>query len=101
MKLKKGDEITITAGKDRGKRGKIETIIPKKNRVLVAGMNIFKRHLKRRDEKNPGGIIDVSRPIPVANVAYICPKCHKSSRLAYVVSKAGKERICRKCKSVI
>jgi|SRR3989344_2628900 len=101
MKLKKGDEVIITSGKDRGKRGKIDKIFPKKDTVLLPGLNIFKRHLKKRDEKNPGGIIPISRPLPVGNVALICPKCGKSTRVGYKVDKNKKLRICRKCHSNI
>ncbi|OGF98857.1 50S ribosomal protein L24 [Candidatus Gottesmanbacteria bacterium RIFCSPHIGHO2_02_FULL_39_14] len=101
MKLKKGDEVIITAGKDKGKRGKIDRTYPKKETVLLPGLNIYKRHLKRRDEKNPGGIIPLPRPLPVANVALICPKCGKQTRVGYKIDKNKKSRICRKCHSAI
>ena len=101
MKLKKGDEVIITSGKDRGKRGKIDKIFPKKDTVLLPGLNIFKRHLKKRDEKNPGGIIPISRPLPVGNVALICPKCGKPTRIGYKLDAKKKVRICRKCGSKI
>lgn len=101
MKLKKGDEIVITAGKDRGKRGKIETVFVKKGRILVPGLNIFKRHLKRQDEKNPGGILDIPRSLPIGNVAFVCPKCHKPTRLGVDRGTNKKERICKKCKQLV
>ena len=101
MKLKKGDEVIITAGKDKGKKGKIEKTYPKNNVVLLPGLNIFKRHLKKRDEKNPGGIISFPRGIPVGNVALICPKCGKQTRIGYKIDKNKKSRICRKCHSII
>jgi len=111
MKLKKGDEVIITAGKDKGKKGKIEKVNPKNGTVLLPGLNISKRHMKKRDEKNPGGIISFPRPLPIANVALICPKCGKPTRIGYKIEKisakgqsrlsSGKKRICRKCKGTI
>ncbi|MBM3283358.1 50S ribosomal protein L24 [Candidatus Gottesmanbacteria bacterium] len=101
MKLKKGDEVIITGGKDRGKKGKIEKIFPERNSVLLPGLNIFKKHIKKRDEKNPGGIIDFSRPLPVANVAFLCPKCNRATRIGYKIEGKEKLRTCRKCGSVL
>ena len=98
MKLKKGDEVIITNGKDVGKKGKIEKIFTKTQSLFLPGLNVYKRHMKKRDEKNPGGIIDFSRPVPVANVMFVCPKCGKPTRLGYVMKKKSKVRICRKCK---
>lgn len=91
----------ITAGKDKGKQGKIEEVFSEKNRVLVPGVNIYKRHMKRRDEKNAGGIIDLPRPLPVGNVALLCPKCKKPTRVGYIVGKGEKHRICKKCSQSI
>lgn len=101
MKVKKGDEIIITSGKDRGKRGKIEKLLPKSHKVFVPGLNLFKKHVKKKDEKNPGGIIEFSRPIPIGNIALICPKCNKLTRIGYEVKGDKKQRICRKCDSNI
>lgn len=100
MKLKKGDQIIVTAGKDRGKKGKIEKIFPNENKVLVTGVNIYKKHLKKTD-KNPGGIIEVTRPLPVSNVSLICPKCKESGRVGYKIEAGEKFRICRKCQQAI
>ncbi len=101
MKFKKGDEIIVTGGKDKGKRGKIEEVFPQTMRVLVLGVNVYKRHLKKRDEKTPSGIIDSPRPLPLANVALLCPKCKKPTRIGFLVSEKEKQRICKKCKQLI
>ena len=101
MKFKKGDEIIVTGGKDKSKRGKIERLIPKKNQVVVLGINLYKRHVKRRDEKNPGGIIDFPRPLPLGRIALICPKCHQATRVGYLLTQKEKQRICRKCKQLL
>lgn len=101
MKLKKGDEIIVTLGKDKGKKGKIEKVFPALGEVLVPGVNLYKRHMKRKDEKNPGGIIEFPRSLGVAKVALICPKCKKPTRVGYQVAKDEKHRVCRKCKQLL
>lgn len=101
MKFKKGDDIIITAGKDKGKKGKIEKTFPGKDTVLLPGLNVYKKHQKKRDEKNPGGIISFARPLTVGNVALVCPKCGKQTRIGFKIEKTKKQRICRKCKSII
>lgn len=97
MKLKKGDTIIVTVGKDKGKKGKIEKIVPSESKVVVAGINVFKRHMKRRDEKHPGGIIDLVKPIGLGKIALLCPSCNKPTRVGYMVTKNEKIRICKKC----
>lgn len=100
-KFKKGDEVIITSGKDKGKKGKIEKTIVKNMTVLLPGLNVFKRHMKKRDEKNRGGIIDFSRPVKMANIAVVCPKCGKQTRVGFAVKGSNKNRVCRKCDSII
>lgn len=104
MKLKKGDTVIVTVGKDRGRRGKVERVFPKEGRVLVGGVNVFKRHMKKRDEKRPSSIIDITKPIDVSKLAIMCPKCNQPTRIGYIVTKGlpasrqgEKVRICRKC----
>ena len=102
MKLKKGDTVLVTAGKDRGRKGKIKRAYPKLNQVLVAGLNIYKKHIKAQSKEKPGGIIEFSRPLPVASVALLCPKCKKPTRAGYLFDKKGeKHRICKKCQEYI
>lgn len=98
MKIKKGDQVLITAGKDKGKKGRVEEVFPKKGTLIVPGLNLYKKHLKKRDEKASGGIIDFPRPIPVGNIALICPKCKKPTRIGFIKSGNEKMRVCRKCK---
>lgn len=101
MKIKKGDQIIVTVGKDKGKKGKVEKVFPKDSAVFVPGVNIVKKHEKKRDEKHPGGIIDVTKPISLGKIAVICPKCGKQTRLGYRIVKDTKERICKKCDQVV
>jgi large subunit ribosomal protein L24 len=101
MKLKKGDNVLITSGKDKGRKGKIEKVFPKESKVQIPGINMYKRHMKKRDQNHPGGIVDISRPLPVGNVALICPKCSQPTRVGYLISKDEKTRICKKCEQSV
>jgi large subunit ribosomal protein L24 len=101
MKLKKNDQIIVLYGKDKGRKGKIEKIFPKTNKVLVPGVNVYKKHMKPQGEGRPGGIIDKVFPLPVANVELLCPKCSQKTRVGYQVTKGEKQRICKKCGSTL
>lgn len=101
MKLKKGDQIIVTRGKDKGRKGKVEKILSKVGKVLVPGINIYKRHLKSQGQNKPGGIIDKVMPLSISNVALVCPKCNLKTRIGFQISKGEKVRICKKCKAVV
>lgn len=97
MKLKINDTVKVTLGKDRGKTGKVEKVLPKINAVVVAGINLYKKHKKAQGEKQPGGIIEILKPLNVAKVALVCPKCHQPTRIGYQDQDTKKVRICKKC----
>ena len=101
MKVKKGDQVIITSGKDKGKKGKIEEIFPQMSKVLIPGINTYKRHMKARSQTEKAAIIDIVKPISVANIALICPKCSLPTRIGYEIIDNEKKRICRKCKAEI
>lgn len=101
MKLKKNDEIIVMTGKDKGKKGKIDRVIPRKNLVVINGINISKRHLKTRGQDKPGGIIDIAKPLAVSKVMLLCPQCKKPTRIGYEIKGSEKKRVCRKCNQYI
>lgn len=101
MKFKKGDKIIVTAGKDKGRAANIEKVFPKEGRVLVPGVNMFKKHVRALSQGQKSGIFEIPRPLPVGNIALVCPSCKKPTRVGYKISKDGKMRICRICKGVI
>lgn len=101
MKIRKGDKIRVIAGKDKGKEGVVERVYRKSNKILVMGINLYKRHLKKSDKFPQGGIVEVPRPILVSKVILVCPKCKKPTRVGYLLEKDKKVRICKKCKSAI
>jgi len=97
VKLRKGDEVQVLAGKDLGARGTISRVINERSMVIVDGVNLVKKHQKPTRATMQGGIIDKEMPIHVSNVALVCRSCGKPTRIGYRVNESGKARICRKC----
>lgn len=97
MKIKKNDNVLVISGKYRGKSGKVEKVSPKKNQVMVAGVNIMKKSTKHSKKAPKGGIIEITVPVPVSNVMIICNKCNKPVRVSYKLINNKKTRICKKC----
>ena len=92
LKLKKGDKVIVTTGKDKGKTGEITTVFPKENKVIVGGVNMVKRHTKPSQE-SAGGIVSKEMPIHVSNVALVDPKTGKATRVGFKVEKDG-HKVC-------
>ena len=102
MKIHRNDTVEVLAGKDRGKRGKVRRALPKKDRVVVEGLNMIKRHSRARRAARQAGIVELEAPIHVSNVMYVCPKCKKLSRIGHKMLEDGRKvRICRACEEVI
>ena len=101
MKIKKGDQVIVITGRDKGKTGEVTKAMPKENKVLVSGINLVKRHT-RPTQENAGGIISKELPIHVSNVALIDPKSGKATRVGIKVEKDGsKVRVAKKSGEVI
>jgi large subunit ribosomal protein L24 len=97
LKLRKGDEVVVLAGKDIGKRGEISRVIPGRSMVIVDGVNIVKKHQKQTRQTMQAGIIDKEMPIHISNVALVCKSCGPT-RVGYRFGTDGKKvRVCRKC----
>jgi len=101
MKIKKGDKIKITIGKNKGKTGVVEKIYKNSNKVLVTGMNLYKRHVKKNEKMPQGGIVEIPRAMDVSKLNLVCPKCAKITRVGFKIEKDKKVRICKKCDSKI
>ncbi len=97
MKLRKGDNVKIVSGKDKGKEGKIEKVLSKIGKVLVTGVNQYKRHLKARSQGQPSEIVTIIKPLSLQNVALICPHCKLPTRIGFRIEKNDKIRVCAKC----
>ena len=101
MKIKKGDSILITAGKDKGRTGKIIKAMPKELKILVEGINLKKKHVRPKREGEKGQIVEIPVPMDISNVKLICPKCGKATRVGYKIDKEQKSRVCKKCGQII
>ncbi|MGB9848093.1 MAG: 50S ribosomal protein L24 [Minisyncoccia bacterium] len=101
LKFKKGDEVIMLTGKDRGKRGKIIKVLPDKNKVVVEGLNLIKKHLRPKRQGEKGEIINLPRPVDASNVALWCSTCGKGVRAGYRFEGDKKIRICKKCQQLI
>ena len=97
MKIKKGDNVQVLSGNDKGKTGEVLEVIPKDNKVVVKGVNKRKKHVKARKQGDESGIIPVECSIPISKVNVVCPKCGKATKVGYSIEKDGKVRICKKC----
>lgn len=98
MKIRKGDTIKILVGKDAGRQGKIVKVMPGSSRIVVEGINIFKKHMKGNGKDKQSAIIDISKSVHRSNVMVICPHCGKPTRIGYSAVNGAKVRVCRKCK---
>jgi large subunit ribosomal protein L24 len=102
MKIKKGDNVLIAAGKDRGKVAKVLKAFPREEKILVEGVQMRHKHVRPKRQGEKGQTIKVPAPFHVSNVKIVCPKCGKATRLGYKMGEKGKKfRICRKCKAEI
>lgn len=100
MKIKKGDQVIVTTGRDKGKQGEVLRAMPKTNKVVVQGVNMVKRHT-RPSQTSAGGIISKESPIDVSNVALIDPETGKATRVGFKVVDGEKVRVAKKSGKVI
>lgn len=99
-KFKVGDEVQITSGRDRVKKGKVGRVLARENMLVISGANLYKRHRKAtRTQK--AGIYEIERPLSMSKVALVCPKCARPTRVGFKIDGKTKNRICKKCQGVI
>ena len=103
MSIRKNDQVMVRAGKDRGKKGRVLSVVPGTNRVIVEGVNLIKRHTRPNPQKNiKGGIVEREAAIHASNVQLVCPECGAHTRVGHKVLDDGRKvRICRKCGGVV
>jgi large subunit ribosomal protein L24 len=101
--IRRNDTVLVTTGKDRGKRGRVLKVIPGKNRLLVEGVNLIKRHTKPNPGRNiKGGIVQREASLHASNVQIVCPECGAQARIGRKILGDGRKvRICRKCQGVV
>lgn len=100
IKLKKDDTVQVNAGNARGKSGRVISVNRKKNTVIVQGVNMVKKAMRRRSEQDKGGIIEIEAPIHVSNVNLVCKKCGPT-RIKIEIDGDKKVRKCKKCGEVL
>ncbi len=102
MKIRKDDTVLVIAGKDKGKKGRVRFAYPKKEKILVEGVNFIKRHTRARGQVRQAGIIEREEPIHIANVMLLCSKCNHPTRVGFRFLEDGRKvRVCLSCHEVI
>src|ERR1700741_3282779 len=98
MDIRKGDNVEVISGKDKGKRGVVERVLPEQQRIAVRGVNLLKRHTRSGVKGNiQGGIVDFDGPISYSNIMLVCNRCDKRTRIAKAVDEEGRRYIvCKK-----
>lgn len=99
LSVKKGDNVVVIAGKDKGKTGKVSLVLPAKNRVAVEGVNVISKHTKPRSANDKGGIVKKEAAVDASNVQIICAACNKATRVGHSIVNDKKVRVCKKCGS--
>jgi len=101
-KIKKNDTVAVIAGKDKGKKGKVLFVFPNNNKVLVEGINFAKKHMRKTQQDQKGGIAQKEMPIHISNIMLVCKRCNKPVRVKFSYLKDGsKTRNCKSCGEVI
>ena len=102
MKIRAGDTVLVIAGKGKGKRGRVEKILPSRNRILVEGINIVIRHVRPRPEVRQAGRIQQESPIHESNLMLVCNKCSEPTRVRISYLDDGRKvRTCLQCRETI
>ena len=101
MKIRKGDNVKVLSGNDKGKTGEVLEVIPGTEKIIVKGINVRKKHVKARKQGEEAGIIPVECAIHSSKVNVVCPKCGKATRIGYEIEKDQKVRVCKKCNAKI
>ncbi len=101
--IRRNDNVVVTTGKDRGKKGRVLKVQPENHRVVVEGVNFIGRHTRPNPSKNiKGGIVKREAPLDASNVQIICPECSTPTRVGHrILGDGRKVRICRKCEGVV
>jgi large subunit ribosomal protein L24 len=101
--IRRNDNVVVTTGKDRGKRGRVLKVLPENNRVVVEGVNFISRHTRPNPSKNiKGGIVKREASMHASNVQVVCPECRAPTRVGHrILGDGRKVRICRKCQGVV
>ena len=102
MDVRREDTVQINAGKDRGKRGKVQRVLRKENRLVVEGVNVIKRHVRPNPNVRQTGIVQGEAPFPISRVMVVCTHCNRAVRTGHKILEDGKKvRVCKSCQEVM
>ncbi len=107
MHIRKDDQVMVISGDERGRKGRVLKVFPAKNRAIVEGLNLIKRHMRPTQANPQGGIVEKEAPIHISNLMLICPKCNQPTRVSYQFTSGDekksrrKVRTCKKCGEMI
>ncbi len=100
-RLRKGDNVLVLRGRDRGRKGKVMVILPADGTVLVEGINLVKKHVRPKRQGEKGQRVSIPAPLPVSNVQLICKQCKKATRVGITRTNEQRQRVCKQCQAVI
>jgi len=102
LSVKKEDTVLVITGKNKGKRGRVISVLPAKQKLIVEGVNVKKKHMKPNKQYQQGGIIEKESPVTLSNIMLVCPKCDAPTRIGNRELEDGRKlRVCKKCKEVM
>jgi len=102
LKIRKGDIVVVRSGDDQGKKGKVLKVFPQANRAIVEGINLVKKHKRRTQQDQQGGIVSVELPLEISNLLIFCKGCNRGVKAGFNTLKDGtKTRFCRACKETL
>ncbi len=102
LRIRKNDIVMVTSGKDKGKTGKVLSVSKDTSRILVEGINRMKKHMRRTQENQKGGVVEIERPLSFSNVMFYCKNCNRPVKIGFSNSKDNtKVRFCKRCKQTL
>ena len=102
LRIRKNDTVAVITGKDRGKKGRVLEVLPKRGRILVEAVNYRKVHQRPTPQNPKGGIVQMEGTLDISNVQLLCPRCNKPTRVGYSFLADGtKQRMCKKCREIL
>jgi len=102
LSIRKNDTVMVISGKEKGKKGRVLSVMPSEDKLIIEKVNVIKKHMKPSKKYAQGGIIEKEAPIHRSNIMLVCPRCGKPARITNIVFEDGKKsRVCKKCKEAI
>lgn len=102
FKIKKGDTVQVISGDDAGKKGKVLRVLPKVRRAVVEGINLVKKHRRKTQQDQQGGVVSLESPLSISSIMIFCKHCNRPVKIGFIILKDGtKSRVCKICKEAV